>query len=63
MNNDKQSGGIGFLGTLQIMFIGLKLTDLIDWHWWWVVSPLWVSFILAFILVLSTEINNILKGK
>jgi len=38
------SGGIGFTGLLTILFIGLKLTDVIDWSWWWVLSPLWIGF-------------------
>jgi hypothetical protein len=36
------SGGIGFAGMLTVLFIGLKLTDNIDWSWWWVLSPLWI---------------------
>jgi len=31
--------GIGVLGILQIVFLTLKLTDNIDWHWFWVLSP------------------------
>jgi hypothetical protein len=27
-------------------FIVLKLTGVIDWSWWWVLSPLWISGIL-----------------
>lgn len=38
------SGGIGFVGLLTILFIGLKLTGYIDWSWWWVLSPIWISF-------------------
>lgn len=38
----KQSGGIGFGGLLTVLFIGLKLTDVIDWSWWWVLAPLWL---------------------
>lgn len=34
--------GIGFFGLLTILFIGLKLTSVIDWCWMWVVSPLWL---------------------
>lgn len=30
---------------LTVMFIGLKITDQIDWSWWWVVSPFWIPFI------------------
>lgn len=39
---DGQKGGIGFFGLLTILFIGLKLGNVIDWSWWWVLSPLWV---------------------
>ena len=39
MSKEKQSGGIGFLGLLTIAFIVLKLCAVIDWSWWWVLSP------------------------
>lgn len=45
-DNSSKSGGIGFVGLLTILFIGLKLTGFIDWSWWWVLSPLWISFTL-----------------
>ena len=28
-----------FWALLQILFIALKLTETIDWSWWWVLSP------------------------
>jgi len=37
-------GGVGFLGLLCLLFIGLKLGNVIDWSWWWVMSPLWIPF-------------------
>ena len=40
-------GGVGFLGLLTLIFITLKLTDNIDWSWWWVLSPLWIPALLA----------------
>lgn len=43
-NTTTKSSGIGFLGLLTILFIGLKLTGYITWSWWWVLSPLWISF-------------------
>jgi len=51
----KSSGGISFSGLLTCIFIFLKLTGHITWSWWWVLSPLWISFILfviAFIIIL-----------
>jgi len=38
------STGIGFGGILFIVFLVLKLTDVIDWRWIWVCSPLWIPF-------------------
>lgn len=41
--NETSTGGVGFVGLLTIVFVVLKLTDNIDWSWWWVLSPLWIS--------------------
>jgi len=43
-NNASTGGGIGFVGLLTILFIALKLTNVITWSWWWILSPLWISF-------------------
>ena len=51
MNNKQASGGIGFTGLLTIVFIILKLCNIIAWSWWWVLSPLWISAILWVIVV------------
>lgn len=37
---------IGFVGLLTILFIGLKLTNYIEWSWWWVLSPIWITAII-----------------
>lgn len=36
------TGGIGSLGVLTIAFIVLKLCHVIEWSWWWVLSPIWI---------------------
>lgn len=36
-------GGLGFVGALTLLFVGLKLTNVIDWSWWWVLSPVWIT--------------------
>lgn len=46
-----RSGGIGFTGVLTIVFIVLKLIGIIEWSWVWVLSPLWIGFILGVILL------------
>lgn len=45
------SGGIGFVGLLTILFIGLKLTGYITWSWIWVLSPIWISMIIVVFLI------------
>ena len=40
--SNNTSGGIGFAGLLTICFVVLKLTDFIDWSWWYVTMPLWL---------------------
>lgn len=32
---------------LGLLFIGLKLTNNIDWSWVWVTSPFWIVFTLT----------------
>tara|TARA_S200002703_G_scaffold107588_1_gene93489 strand:- start:397 stop:639 length:243 start_codon:yes stop_codon:yes gene_type:complete len=31
-----------------LMFVGLKLVGLIEWSWFWVMSPLWITLSVAF---------------
>lgn len=53
------TNGIGFTGLLAIVFITLKLTGYIDWSWWWVLSPLWLPFVVVLsILVLFAIFTN-----
>ena len=54
--SNTNSGGIGFLGLLTILFIGLKLTGYITWSWWWVLSPLWIGFAVAMGIVVIVYI-------
>lgn len=51
-NNSTNGGGVGFCGLLTIVFIVLKLTNYIDWSWWWVLSPLWIPFGLVIFIIL-----------
>jgi hypothetical protein len=39
-----------FIGMLTVLFIGLKLTAVIDWSWWFVLMPLYVLPLLVFIV-------------
>jgi hypothetical protein len=45
-NNNNNGGGMGLGTILFLIFLVLKLTDYIDWSWWWVSAPLWLTAIL-----------------
>ena len=34
--------GIGLPTLLTVAFVVLKLLGVIDWSWWWVISPIWI---------------------
>lgn len=49
--------GVGFVGLLTLIFITLRLIPdgdghVIDWSWWWVLSPLWITAGLIALFVL-----------
>lgn len=60
---ENKSSGITFNGLLTCIFIALKLTDVIDWSFWWVLSPLWIPIVLAlgvaFIIFIITLLSEI----
>ena len=50
--NNGNNYGIGFCGLLTIVFIVLKLIGYISWSWVWVLSPLWISWLVAILLII-----------
>lgn len=57
---------MGFLGWLQISFIVLKLMGYIAWSWWWVMSPVLITFLLIFVVVIFAPAllaNRINRGR
>ena len=55
------SSGIGLGSIMFIVFLVLKLCDVITWSWWWVTAPLWIPtsiltaiFIFCFIIAIIT---------
>ena len=51
MADNNTSNGIGVGTTLFIVFLILKLTNTIDWSWWWVTSPLWIPVVLGIVIL------------
>lgn len=56
------SRGIGFTGLLTVLFIGLKLTNHIDWSWWLVLSPILFSISLTIFLFFIAGVIILLGG-
>ena len=44
---ESNSGGTDLSTILLVVFIVLKLCHVINWSWWWVLSPLWIVIILG----------------
>jgi len=44
---------VGFPLLLTLLFIGLKLGNVIQWSWVWVLSPLWIYYSLVILLVVA----------
>jgi|TARA_Y100000389_G_scaffold59541_1_gene55615 hypothetical protein len=44
------SSGLGLGTVLFLIFLVLKLTDKIDWSWWWITSPLWIPLSLGILI-------------
>ena len=54
MNKEQKSNRIGLSELLTIAFIVLKLTDCIDWSWWWVLSPIWIPIAIVLVILIIT---------
>lgn len=60
--SSSSSSGIGFVGLLTVLFIGLKLTGYITWSWFWVLSPIWITVIITFLVIFGL-MAVLTKGK
>ena len=56
------NGGMTFFGWLQILLIGLKLTEYINWSWWLVLSPFLFTLGLVIIFLLIGFFAAIVAG-
>lgn len=52
------------LSTMTLVLVMLKLTDTIDWNWWWVFSPILipsgVALLLYIIVIWSMIIEDLI---
>jgi len=59
--NNNSSSSLGLFDVLGVVFIVLKLVGVIDWTWWWVLSPFWIEFVI--VLIANTIIYLLKQGK
>ena len=48
-------GGMSLMSTLTVIFVVLKLVEVITWSWWWVFSPIWLTvlFVIGMVLLIG----------
>jgi hypothetical protein len=64
--SNQTNNGTSAASLLTIAFIVLKLTGVIAWSWWWVLSPLWISaglVIVVFVVVVLSKIPEFLRDR
>ena len=64
---ENKGSGIGIIDLFVVMLIGLKLANVIDWSWWWVLAGWWVQLVTAggFYVMISVvdTLNYIARAK
>jgi len=45
------NNGVGLGMIIFLIFMTLKLTNSIDWSWWWVTAPLWAPIAIILIVL------------
>jgi hypothetical protein len=48
---ENNSNGFSLSLIIFVVFLTLKLSGVIDWSWWWVISPLWIPFALVLVVI------------
>lgn len=48
MNEEVKINFGPMFGNLTVAFIVLKLCKVIDWSWWWVLSPFWGEYRISY---------------
>lgn len=51
--------GLDIITATFLVFIVLKLSNVIDWAWWWVLAPLWGTF---FLYATKVFINSLIRN-
>lgn len=52
--NPSPATGLSLPVVVFVVFLILKLTDLVKWSWWWITSPLWIVVALVVALAITS---------
>ena len=64
MEKQYTNTGVGFYTLLFLLFLGLKLSNIINWSYWWVFAPLWgpalfaIFFIAIYFIVMAIKYRD-----
>lgn len=58
-----KESGISLGTVLFIVFLVLKLTEKIDWSWWWVTSPIWIPVALVVVGAIIVGVLSAIFGR
>jgi len=49
---------MSYFTALSLLFVGLKLTDYIDWSWWFVLMPLYMPVVIMFLITITIGVRK-----
>lgn len=48
--------GLSFFSILGLIFVVLKLIGVINWSWWWVLAPFWISALFVILFTIGVMV-------
>lgn len=61
MSNNSTGSGLSLISVVGIVFIVLKLSDVVGWSWFVVLSPFWGELVLVFLFWIVMQICASIK--
>lgn len=55
-SNSRMGCGSLLAVLLTVVFVTLKLCSVINWSWWWVISPAWIYAAIWLLLIIVVAI-------
>lgn len=61
--NPSPATGLSLPVVVFVVFLILKLTNLVKWSWWWITSPLWIVVALVVVLAVISFCVIVFRAK